>query len=134
MHKHTVSQEEQTYWPWEPVTQGPVVNETECQSTGKALLARILEDHTAEQITAAIVALPAKRRVVLALCYFEQLTEQEIGMVLHLTESQVSEILTFAKLQPQSFWHRLRQVADWGPAARSSLKRGMLASTEFFHS
>jgi len=45
-------------------------------------------------LAAAIDALPQQEKVVLSLYYFEELTLREIGQVLELTESRISQIRT----------------------------------------
>jgi RNA polymerase sigma factor for flagellar operon FliA len=47
-----------------------------------------------EHLAAAIDALPQPEKVVLSLYYFEELTMREIGEVLELTESRISQIHT----------------------------------------
>src|SRR4030095_5019301 len=47
-----------------------------------------------EHLAAAIGALPQPEKVVLSLYYFEELTMREIGEVLELTESRISQIHT----------------------------------------
>ena len=51
-----------------------------------------------EHLAAAIDALPEQEKVVLALYYFEELTMREIGAVLEVTESRISQIRTQAIL------------------------------------
>jgi RNA polymerase sigma factor FliA len=51
-------------------------------------------DEQRELLRAAIAGLPEKERKVLALYYFEELTLKQIGEVLKLTESRVSQIRT----------------------------------------
>jgi len=53
-----------------------------------------LKEHLAE----AIDALPQQEKVVLSLYYFEELTMREIGAVLEVTESRISQIRTKAML------------------------------------
>jgi RNA polymerase sigma factor FliA len=50
-------------------------------------------------LTLAISALPAKERLVLSLYYFEELTMKEVGNVLNLTESRISQLHTQAVLR-----------------------------------
>jgi RNA polymerase sigma factor for flagellar operon FliA len=45
-------------------------------------------------LTQAITELPEKERVVLSLYYFEELTMKEVGKVLNLTESRISQLHT----------------------------------------
>ena len=59
-------------------------------------LVRIIEGKTTEQLAVAIVALPEKERLILALYYFEELTTKEIGRALDLSNAKVSKILTSA--------------------------------------
>ena len=60
----------------------------------------------AQQCTAllaeAIEALPQQEKVVIALYYHEELTMKEIGQVLEVTESRVSQIHTKAILHLRS--------------------------------
>lgn len=49
-------------------------------------------------LAAAIDALPEQEKVVLSLYYFEELTMREIGAVLEVTESRISQIRTQAML------------------------------------
>jgi RNA polymerase sigma factor for flagellar operon FliA len=59
------------------------------------------QQHTA-RLAEAIGALPQQEKVVLALYYNEELTMKEIGQVLDLTESRVSQIHTKAILHLRS--------------------------------
>ena len=59
-------------------------------------LSRIIAGRTTEEIAAAIVALPEKERVILALYFFEELTPEEIGAVLHLGHLTAVEVLLSA--------------------------------------
>jgi RNA polymerase sigma factor for flagellar operon FliA len=52
-----------------------------------------------ELVTKAINNLPEKERLVISLYYYEELTMKEIGKVLNLTESRVSQIHTKAILR-----------------------------------
>jgi RNA polymerase sigma factor FliA len=45
-------------------------------------------------LTQAIAELPEKERLVLSLYYFEELTMKEVGKVLNLTESRISQLHT----------------------------------------
>jgi RNA polymerase sigma factor FliA len=45
-------------------------------------------------LTLAIAELPEKERLVLSLYYFEELTMKEVGKVLNLTESRISQVHT----------------------------------------
>jgi RNA polymerase sigma factor FliA len=59
-------------------------------------------------LAAAIDALPEQEKVVLSLYYFEELTMREIGVVLGLTESRISQIRTKAILHLRA---RLQHVS-----------------------
>jgi RNA polymerase sigma factor FliA len=50
-------------------------------------------------LTTAIAELPEKERLVLSLYYFEELTMKEVGNVLNLTESRISQLHTQAVLR-----------------------------------
>jgi len=54
---------------------------------------------TREMLARAINRLPDREKLVLALYYYEGLTLNQIGQVLHVTESRVSQIHTKAVLQ-----------------------------------
>ena len=54
------------------------------------------------QLTDAIDRMPEREKVVLTLYYFENLTLAQIGKVLQVTESRVSQIHTKAVLQLRS--------------------------------
>jgi len=57
----------------------------------------------------AIDELPEKERTVLSLYYYDELTMKEIGMVLNITESRVSQIHTKALLRLKN---KLRKALD----------------------
>jgi RNA polymerase sigma factor for flagellar operon FliA len=50
-------------------------------------------------LTLAIAELPEKERLVLSLYYFEELTMKEVGKVLNLTESRISQLHTQSVLR-----------------------------------
>lgn len=54
--------------------------------------ARITKAETMRELGAAFASLPQKDRLVLALYYYEELNQKQIGEVLHVTESRVSQI------------------------------------------
>ena len=54
------------------------------------------------RLAAAIDALPKREKIVIALYYYENLTLREIGEVLGVTESRVSQIHTKSVLQLRS--------------------------------
>ncbi len=55
-------------------------------------LFRYLEGEARERVLAAIDALPERERLVILFYYFEEMTMREIGMVLGVVESRVSQI------------------------------------------
>jgi RNA polymerase sigma factor for flagellar operon FliA len=60
--------------------------------------------------------LPQQEKVVLSLYYFEELTMREIGAVLGVTESRISQIRTTAILHLRATLQNVTQGAD-APAA-----------------
>ncbi len=70
------------------------LNITECIADPKAKspLAELEEKDTKEKLADLIDTLPKKEKMVLALYYYEELTMQEIGKVLNITESRVCQI------------------------------------------
>jgi RNA polymerase sigma factor for flagellar operon FliA len=66
-----------------------------------------LKQHLAE----AIDALPEQEKVVLSLYYYEELTMQEIGAVLEVTESRISQIRTKAMFHLRAALQHLIQDA-----------------------
>jgi RNA polymerase sigma factor for flagellar operon FliA len=76
---------------------------------GATPLQELLEDPDASSPTAelarceevrllrdAIARLPEKERTVMALYYYEEMNQRQIGEVMHVTESRVSQIRTQA--------------------------------------
>jgi RNA polymerase sigma factor for flagellar operon FliA len=70
------------------------LNITECIADPKAKtpLAILEENDTKDQLAELIDTLPGKEKLVLSLYYWEELTMQEIGKVLSITESRVCQI------------------------------------------
>ena len=62
-----------------------------------------------EIIARAIDELPKKQRLVIALYYYEELTMKEVGMILGITESRVSQIHTQAVIQLKG---KLKQIMN----------------------
>lgn len=62
----------------------------------------------AETLRTALGQLPARERQVLALYYYEELTQQQIGQVLGVTESRVSQLRTQAIARLKSGKESLR--------------------------
>jgi RNA polymerase sigma factor for flagellar operon FliA len=56
----------------------------------------VAREDLAGRLRGALEALPARERQVLALYYYEDLTQQQIAHVLHVTESRVSQLRTQA--------------------------------------
>jgi RNA polymerase sigma factor for flagellar operon FliA len=63
---------------------------------------RILQDENIEELTTAVEGLSEREQLVLALYYHEELTLKEIGHVLDVSESRVSQIHTKAVLTLRS--------------------------------
>jgi RNA polymerase sigma factor FliA len=101
--------EVETYWQWRNAVEGNVVMSLDTvvapSQNGGVRLEEVLGDPEAplpgetlteaEQVTRlrdAVAALPERERLVLALYYYEELTMRQIGEVLHVTESRVSQI------------------------------------------
>src|SRR5581483_8265929 len=57
------------------------------------------ESEMREALADAIARLPEREKLVVTLCYFEELTLREIGEVLGVTESRVSQLHTKAILR-----------------------------------
>ena len=69
---------------------------------GMGPVAAFEEEETRQMLVAAINRLPEREKVVLALYYYENLTLNQIGQVLGITESRVCQIHTKAVLQLRS--------------------------------
>jgi len=72
------------------------------------------ETETREALAEAIAALPEREKIVITLYYYEELTLREIGEVLGVTESRVSQLHTKAILRLRA---RLGGTASRGAAA-----------------
>jgi RNA polymerase sigma factor for flagellar operon FliA len=89
----------------EELGQGPVSEDK--SSLLEALLTRQDQDplevlnlqDLKKALTLAIAELPEKERLVLSLYYFEELTMKEVGKVLNLTESRISQLHTQSVLR-----------------------------------
>jgi len=70
------------------------LNISECiaDPAAKSPLTILEEKDTKEKLVELIDSLPRKEKMVLALYYYEELTMQEIGRVLNITESRVCQI------------------------------------------
>ncbi|MBT3585235.1 MAG: FliA/WhiG family RNA polymerase sigma factor [Halobacteriovoraceae bacterium] len=95
----------------------------------KKLMAGLMEDNRTtnpfnavsyknirDKIKEGIAGLPEKQRLVLSLYYYEDLNLKEIGQVLDVTESRVSQLHTQAIMKLR---HRLRSLVD-GPEDMAS--------------
>jgi len=72
----------------------------------------ILERGEAKKLLiAAIERLPQREREVIALYYYEELTLKEIGEVLGVSESRISQMHTKAILRLRGYLSRMRAVA-----------------------
>jgi RNA polymerase sigma factor for flagellar operon FliA len=71
-------------------------------------------------LSRAIGELPEKERQVLALYYFEELTMKEIGAVLAVGESRVSQIHSMAVMRLRARLSELTQTAPAGAAKAAS--------------
>ena len=60
---------------------------------------RWIADARAQDVPETIDQLPEKERLVISLYYYEELTMKEIGEILSITESRVSQIHTKAILR-----------------------------------
>ncbi len=75
------------------------------------------------QIAEAIAVLPEREKLVIALCYYENLTLREIGEVLGVTESRVSQLHTKSVLRLRSKFSpeletAIERVSSVGESAR----------------
>jgi RNA polymerase sigma factor for flagellar operon FliA len=81
----------------------------DCVASGEDDPAMALESQEVyETIGRAIERLPEKERIVISLYYYDELTMKEIGKVLNLTESRVSQIHTKAVLRLRARLRSLR--------------------------
>ena len=94
---------------FEELISGEERPEEQIASSSASPLDSIQTDALRLQLAAAIGELPERERLVLALYYDEELNLKEIGLVLGVSESRVSQIHSQAAL-------RLRnKLADWQP-------------------
>ena len=61
-------------------------------------LFRYLDAEMRERLTKAIEGLPERERMVMTLYYYEETTMREIGLIMGVVESLVSQIHSFAVL------------------------------------
>ena len=86
------------------------MNLSECiaDPSSKTPLEALEEKDVQEKLSALIESLPEKEKLVLSLYYYEELTMQEIGKVLNITESRVCQIHSQAlgKMKSKLQWAR----------------------------
>lgn len=75
-----------------------IIEDTSVENPQKQLMARQL----LESLGQAIDGLPEKERIVVSLYYYEELNLKEIGQVLNLTESRISQLHSQAVLRLRS--------------------------------
>jgi len=68
------------------------LEEVICDPDAEDFSLRVSQDEDLACLREAVAGLPQKERTVLALYYYEKLNLRQIGEVLHLTESRVSQI------------------------------------------
>jgi len=77
---------------------------------------RCMRSEMKELLARAVAGLPEKEQQVLALYYFEELTMKEVGAVLGIGESRVSQIHSLAVVRLRA---RLEEMMTAGKAARA---------------
>ncbi len=87
-----VSLDDETVEAEEAMSLGEVL----CDPEAEAVDHRLLKDEERRRLMQSFAGLPAQDRHVLSLYYYEELNLREIGEVLRLTESRVSQIRTRA--------------------------------------
>ena len=81
-------------------------------------LFRCMQGEMRERLMEAIDTLPEKERLVLSLYYYEELTMREIGSILGVVESRVSQIRSSAVLRLRS------ALASQSPAVDKGVRKG----------
>jgi RNA polymerase sigma factor for flagellar operon FliA len=84
---------------------------------------RCMRSEMKELLARAIADLPEKEQQVLALYYFEELTMKEVGAVLGIGESRVSQIHSLAVVRLRAGLEELMSLAK--PAARAAKAGGL---------
>jgi DNA-directed RNA polymerase specialized sigma24 family protein len=79
---------------------------------------RCMRSEMKELLARAVADLPEKEQQVLALYYFEELTMKEVGAVLGIGESRVSQIHSLAVVRVRARLEELMSVAK--PAGRAA--------------
>jgi RNA polymerase sigma factor for flagellar operon FliA len=87
------------------------VNILECiaQVTTPDPLKRLIKQDTWDLLGETIDRLPKKERMVVTLYYYEEMTMREIGLVLSITESRVSQLHSQAVLRIKGKIHTVRE-------------------------
>lgn len=96
----------ETYWRWSsaarvtppislesegPEHRGPIAD-TLADPEAELPDAGVAQQETTGQVRESLESLPERERTVLALYYYEELNQQQIAEVLHVTESRISQI------------------------------------------
>jgi RNA polymerase sigma factor for flagellar operon FliA len=79
--------------------EGSTLGDVTTDSSEPSHQERVEEKELRELLVSNLKSLPEQEKLVLALYYYEELTFKEIGDVLRLTESRVSQIHSKAVLQ-----------------------------------
>ena len=74
------------------IEDGDMQREDTIEDEQPSALALIEEDEEVESVVGALKKLPERERTLLSLYYYEGLTLKEIGLVLGVTESRVSQL------------------------------------------
>lgn len=69
----------------------------------------VAKNHLVEELAKVIKALPEKEKAVIYLYYYERLTLKEIGKILNVTESRVSQLHTKALLRLKAHLNQLME-------------------------
>jgi RNA polymerase sigma factor FliA len=101
----------ETLLAYDPEGNAPTVL-TQLADEGPEPYARAETQELKQHLADAIDALPKQEKVVLSLYYFEELTLREIGEVLAVTESRISQIRTKAMLHLRAALQNLTHDAD----------------------
>jgi RNA polymerase sigma factor for flagellar operon FliA len=78
-------------------------DDLECDSRSEGVLENITLEETKQELVEGIAKLPEKEKLVVSLYYYNGLSLKEIGKVLGVTESRVSQLHTQAVLRLRRF-------------------------------
>lgn len=92
---------------YQAVNDDPLENRLPVEPVVETALLAVEKSQTAEVIKEAINALPAKERLVIFLYYFDELTMKQVGKVLGVNVSRISQLHTKAV---RHLWDRLYPV------------------------